>query len=64
MSKNKTDSQLTEDERQQLNLWMSATPMQRLAWLEEAQRIAEKSGALERYRAMSDKDFRPTASSL
>jgi hypothetical protein len=58
MSKNETDNKLTEDERQQLKLWISATPMQRLAWLEEAQRIAEKSGALERYRVMSDKGFR------
>ena len=41
---------LTEAERQQLKCWLTSTPLQRLQWLEEAQRIAYKSGALERYR--------------
>jgi hypothetical protein len=50
MSKNRAESKLTEDEQKQLKLWLRATPMQRLDWLEEAQRIAQKSGALERYR--------------
>jgi len=50
MDKNKADNKLTEEELQQLKCWLSATPLQRLEWLEEAQRIAEKSGALERYR--------------
>ena len=40
--------ELTKDEQAQLKLWASATPAQRLAWLEEAQRIALKSGALGR----------------
>ncbi len=57
MSKNSTDNKLTEDERQHLKLWLSATPMQRLAWLEEAQRIAHKTGALARYRRMSLKNL-------
>ena len=43
----KNTNQLTPDERAQLKLWASATPMQRLAWLEEAQQIAAKSGALQ-----------------
>ncbi len=38
-------SKLTEDEQAQLQLWTSATPMQRLDWLEEAQKIAYQSGA-------------------
>lgn len=50
MSENRADNKLTEDERQQLKCWLNATPMQRLAWLEEAQRIAHKSGAWERYK--------------
>lgn len=50
MSKgNHSKEKLTQDERQQLRLWLSASPLQRLAWLEEAKRIAEMSGALERY---------------
>jgi hypothetical protein len=36
---------LTEDEQAQLRLWASATPKQRLDWLEEAQKIAYQSGA-------------------
>jgi len=36
---------LTVDERAQLRLWASATPTQRLNWLEEAQQIAYQSGA-------------------
>jgi hypothetical protein len=35
--------------------------VQRLEWLEEAQRIAEKSGALERYRLISENHFQFTA---
>jgi len=46
MITDKKENQLTPDERAQLKLWASATPMQRLAWLEEAQQIAAKSGAL------------------
>jgi len=38
-------SKLTEDEEAQLRLWVSATPKQRLDWLEEAQKIAYQSGA-------------------
>jgi len=57
MSKHVTDTaELTQDERQQLRLWLSATPMQRLAWLEEAQKIAKNSGALERYRRLNDSE--------
>ena len=59
MTKNEIDNKLTEEELQQLKCWLSATPLQRLEWLEEAQRIAEKSGALERYRSMSEKGSRP-----
>ena len=36
---------LTVDENAQLRLWSSATPVQRLAWLEKAQQIAYQSGA-------------------
>mgnify|MGYP007017149166 CR=1 FL=1 len=39
-------TKLTEEEKAQLKLWASATPTQRLAWLEEAQKIGFKSGAL------------------
>ncbi len=39
---------LTPEERERLRLWASATPAQRLAWLEEAQRIAYQSGAWQR----------------
>lgn len=38
-------NKLTEDEQAQLRLWVSATPLQRLEWLEEAQKIAYQSGA-------------------
>ena len=38
-------NKLTEDEEAQLRLWTSATPKQRLDWLEEAQKIAYQSGA-------------------
>lgn len=37
---------LTADEKAHLHLWASATPAQRLAWLEEALHLAAKSGAL------------------
>lgn len=43
------NAELSQDEREQLRLWLKATPQQRLDWLEEAQRVAEKSGAFERY---------------
>ena len=38
-------NKLTEDEQAQLRMWASATPKQRLDWLEEAQKIAYQSGA-------------------
>jgi len=38
-------NKLTEDEQAQLRLWASASPKQRLDWLEEAQKIAYQSGA-------------------
>lgn len=41
-------NKLTEHEKEHLRLWASATPAQRLAWLEEAQQIAYKSGALKK----------------
>ena len=41
-------NKLTEDEQAQLHLWASATPKQRLDWLEEAQKIAYQSGAWQR----------------
>lgn len=61
MDKNKMANSLTEEELEQLKCWLSATSLQRLEWLEEAQRIAEKSGALERYRLISENDFQSTA---
>jgi hypothetical protein len=61
MYKNKMANGLTKEELEQLKCWLSATPLQRLEWLEEAQRIAEKSGALERYRLISENDFQSTA---
>ena len=42
-------NKLTEDEEAQLRLWTSATPKQRLDWLEEAQKIAYQSGAWQKY---------------
>jgi hypothetical protein len=36
---------LTVEEKAHLSLWTSATPLQRLDWLEEAQKIAFQSGA-------------------
>ncbi len=41
-----SQNQLTEEEKAHLRRWASATPAQRLAWLEEVQRIAYRSGAL------------------
>ncbi len=38
-------NKLTTEEKAQLRLWVSSTPAQRLAWLEEAQMIAYQSGA-------------------
>ena len=38
-------NKLTEDEQAQLRMWASASPKQRLDWLEEAQKIAYQSGA-------------------
>ena len=46
MKTEKETNKLTEEEKAQLRQWASATPAQRLAWLEEAQRIVFKSGAL------------------
>lgn len=40
---------LSADEKAQLWLWASATPAQRLAWLEEALQLASKAGALKEY---------------
>jgi len=37
-------NKLTEAEKAQLHLWASASPKQRLDWLEEAQKIAYQSG--------------------
>ena len=45
MKTDKNQNKLTEEEKAQLQLWTSATPMQRLDWLEEAQKIAYQSGA-------------------
>jgi len=45
MKTDKNQNKLTEEEKAQLRLWISATPMQRLDWLEEAQKIAYQSGA-------------------
>ena len=57
MSKHRPDNKtLTDDERQQLRIWMSASPLQRLAWLEDAQKIANKSGALARYGRLKASD--------
>ena len=45
-------------ERAQLETMLAATPAQRLAWLEEAMRLAHASGALEaarRERAPTDR---------
>ena len=39
------NNKLTEAEKTQLRLWASASPKQRLDWLEEAQKIAYQSGA-------------------
>jgi hypothetical protein len=44
----KTESKpdkLTPEEEAQLRLWASATPAQRLAWLEEVVTLAWKAGA-------------------
>ena len=50
MQKLKLDkNKLTEEEKVQLKLWTRATPMQRLDWLEEAQKIAYQSGAWQQY---------------
>lgn len=38
-------NKLTAEEKDQLRLWASATPVQRLAWLENAQQVAYQSGA-------------------
>jgi hypothetical protein len=45
-----SQDQLTEAEKAQLALWASATPAQRLAWLEEMLQLAHKAGALEKTR--------------
>ena len=46
MKTESNNKKLTDEERAQLKLWASATPAQRLAWLEEARQIAYRSGAL------------------
>ena len=46
MSSETTQNTLTEQEKAHLKLWASATPAQRLAWLEEAQQIDYKTGVL------------------
>lgn len=46
MMTDKKQDKLTEEEKAHLKLWGSATPAQRLAWLEEMQQIAYRSGAL------------------
>lgn len=48
MKMDNKQNKLTEEEKAQLRLWASAKPAQRLAWLEEMQQIAYKSGALGR----------------
>ena len=48
MQNEKKQTPLTSEEKAQLKLWKSATPAQRLVWLEEAQQIAYRSGALGR----------------
>ncbi len=45
MKTEQKQNELTADEKAQLRLWASATPMQRLHWLEETQQIAYQSGA-------------------
>ena len=35
-----------DNERAELRSWLSATPVQRLAWLEEALELAHQAGAL------------------
>ena len=48
-----------EVERAQLETMLTATPAQRLAWLEEAMRLAHASGALDaarRERASGDRE--------
>jgi hypothetical protein len=45
MKTEKKQNKLTADEQAQLRLWASASPKQRLDWLEEAQKIAYQSGA-------------------
>ena len=46
MKPDTTQNRLTAEEKAHLKQWSSATPAQRLAWLEEMQQIALKSGAL------------------
>ena len=45
-TENEWDATWTGTERAQLEAALSATPEQRLAWLEEAMRLAHASGAL------------------
>jgi len=45
------NNKLTEAEKAQLHLWASASPKQRLDWLEEAQKIAYQSGAWQKQAA-------------
>lgn len=48
-------NKLTVEEKAQLRLWASATPVQRLDWLEEAQKIAYQSGAWQEQYEAKDK---------
>ena len=53
------DASWEDVERAQLETMLAATPAQRLAWLEEAMRLARASGALpsaRRERAPKDRD--------
>ena len=53
------DASWEDVERAQLETMLAATPAQRLAWLEEAMRLAHASGALEaalRERAPRDRE--------
>lgn len=48
MEADNTQNKLTEEEKAQLKQWASATPAQRLEWLEEIQQIAYKAGAIDK----------------
>ncbi|MDZ7805355.1 hypothetical protein [Thiohalophilus sp.] len=54
-------NKLTVDEKAELKFQVSATPAQRLAWLEEAQQLALKSGALKCNSRGQNKKIKPFA---